>query len=147
MRSPLQRFWVKVQVVPTGCWLWTGARGKKGYGRFRPDASRKGVDRRVMAHRFAYEIFIGEVPEGLQLDHLCRNHACVNPNHLEVVTSQENIKRGESGRNNRLKTHCPRGHPYNGANTYKNRRGSRCCRVCAREATRRWRANKRKEGA
>jgi len=144
-----QRFWSKVNklgpmppqsVAPGLCWEWTRAKTSGGYGQFwvKP--------RKVVCHRFAYEQLVGPIPEGLQLDHLCRNRACVNPNHLEPVTQQVNILRGFSiATANRLKTHCPQGHPYSATNTYIHpRNNGRICRACARERTR---ANREKRKA
>ena len=134
-------FWEKVDKggpVPTGrpglgpCWLWTGGRQSKGYGGF-------SLHRRsVLAHRFTYERLVGPVPDGLELDHLCRVRHCVNPEHLEPVTHRVNIRRGdagqETGRQQRAKTHCPSGHPYDVGNTYWRRQGWRGCRACQRAA-------------
>jgi hypothetical protein len=118
----------------SACWPWTGYHDRKGYGRI----SREG--RSAGAHRAAYELAIGPIPDGFQLDHLCRNPPCINPLHLEPVTSAENTRRGETGINNRSKTHCPSGHPYDEANTYVNAAsGARCCRICGREAVDRYR--------
>jgi hypothetical protein len=104
----------------------------------------------VQAHRFAYELLVGPIPEGLELDHLCRNHACVNPAHLEPVIHVENIRRGDTdaqGRCNRDKTHCPAGHPLDEANTYHNPHGWRACRTCNRESTARYRAERAAKAA
>jgi hypothetical protein len=81
------RFWSKVD--RTGdCWKWTAGLTGSGYGRFRWDGGE------VAAHRFAYELLVGAIPDGLQIDHLCRNRACVNPAHMEPITQRENILRG-----------------------------------------------------
>lgn len=132
-RPAAERFWKYVRKTET-CWLWTGGRHRAGYGSF---SLQTGV--KISAHRFAYELLVGPIPPGLQLDHLCRTHACVRPDHLEPVTQQENIRRGEAGKQiaaiQRAKTHCPRGHEYSAENTYRNR-GERACRTCGRDAAR-----------
>ena len=108
-----ERFWAKVDKNGLGgCWLWTASRMGLGYGVF----YRKGQSR--MAHRGAYELFIGPIPEGLELDHLCRVHHCVNPDHLEPVTHRENNMRGIRGTGPLRQTHCRRGHPFDEVNTY-----------------------------
>lgn len=128
-----QRFWAKVNKTET-CWFWTATLNNRGYGEF---------GRFGLAHRYAYELLVGPIPIGLTLDHLCRQPACVRPDHLEPVTLRENVLRGKgwSGRN-AIKTHCPQGHPYDEVNTrwYRNQRN---CRVCSRECSaRRRRASK-----
>ncbi len=91
----------------------------------------------MRAHRFAFEMARGPVPEGLQLDHLCRVRHCVNPGHLELVTSRVNTLRGTSfSAVNATKTHCPKGHPYSTENTHTDASNKRHCRVCNREAAR-----------
>ncbi len=142
--DPESRFWAKVNkdgpdpsedtlAARLGpCWLWSGALGGDGYGRF-------SVSRRTLgAHRFAYELLVGPIPEGLTIDHLCRVPRCVNPAHLEAVTVGENVLRGdgESARRAR-QTHCKNGHLFDEANTYINPRGGRQCRACDREFKRR----------
>ena len=122
------------------CWLWTAATNSKGYGWFRIDG------KATRAHRYAYEVCIGPIPEDLQIDHLCRIHPCVNPAHLEAVTMQENQLRGygASGKNAR-KTHCLRGHPLSGDNLYRSKEGvRRQCKECVREHGRRYREKKRR---
>lgn len=113
-----QRFARKVRLVGD-CWQFTVV-GGNGYGTFHVDGLR------VNAHRWSYRAFIGEVPDGLELDHLCRNRACANPLHLEPVTRRENIMRGAGPERKRLQalanTHCKLGHERTGAN--------RTCLVC-----------------
>lgn len=115
-----------------GCWLWQGMQNGKGYGLL------KFGRRRHYVHRVAYEFLIGEIPDGLVLDHLCRVPLCGNPYHAEPVTNAENLIRGEGmPARNRRKTHCLRGHPLSGANLLVS--GQRICRTCKRrrEAERR----------
>lgn len=125
-----ERFWAKVDKGDgTGCWLWTGARNDVGYGQIWVG------DRIVYAHRAAYEMLVGPIPEGMQIDHLCRTPLCVRAlDHLEPVTQRENILRGTGfSALNARKTHCPQGHPFSEENTYYTEHGSRRCRTCSRE--------------
>lgn len=119
------------------CWLFEGWL-QRGYG-----LVRNGKGRKMPAHRTAYEFYIGPVPDGLCLDHLCRVRNCVNPAHLEPVTVAENNRRGLgwSGRNV-AKTHCPQGHPYDDQNTIRLQRGGRRCRACNREQLRAYRVRR-----
>lgn len=112
-------------IQENGCWDWVGAIGVGGYGIWDADGGR-------LAHRTLYIRAKGAIPTGLQLDHLCRNPSCVNPDHLEPVTPRENTRRsnGISGINSR-KTHCLNGHPFDDTNTYVPKKGGRYCKQCA----------------
>ena len=129
----VERFWSRVD-KSGDCWLWTAGLDPSGYGRLRVD----GLPRLV--HRVSYVIARGPIPTGLTVDHLCFVRTCVNPDHLEAVTSEVNYRRAvESGRlarngdEHRRKTHCPREHPYDEVNTYITPRGGRSCRTCRRK--------------
>jgi hypothetical protein len=117
------------------CWIWPWSRNHKGYG----SAHFRG--KTTGAHRAAYELLIGPIPDGLVIDHLCRTPACVNPSHMEPVTSRENIMRGECyAAQNARKTHCMHGHELTGENLYVRRDGKRQCIICRREISRRHRS-------
>jgi hypothetical protein len=117
--DPLDRLMANVDKAD--CWTFRGAL-RNGYGAL-------GIDgRTVYAHRYAYERLVGPIPDGLVIDHLCRNRACCNPAHLEPVRQQINCQRGE--RAGERVTECKRGHAYTPENTYRNPQGYRACRTC-----------------
>lgn len=134
----------KVAIDSNGCWLWQGGKTYDGYARVHAG----GKTRRV--HRLMYQYHKGPIPEGLQLDHLCRVRHCVNPNHLEAVTARENLMRGETIASGKLKlpgfssTHCPHGHEYTPENTYIRPNGGRYCRTCERLSKAKYLANFRR---
>jgi len=121
-RPAADRFWEKVSAEGP-CWEWMAAKMKNGYGVFNLG---RGLGT-TLAHRFAYEQTVGTIGSGLQLDHLCRNRACVNPDHLEPVSQQENLRRGSGfvGVNLRKKT-CPRGHVYDAVYVGRGKSERRC---------------------
>lgn len=141
--TPAERFWRYVHPEPmSGCWLWVGSMGRY-YGRL-------GVGKtNVLAHRLSYEMHKGPIPSGLQIDHLCRTMLCVNPDHLEAVTPEENKRR--QGRTkmaalNAAKVDCKRGHPLSGDNLYINPgSGQRVCRKCRYMIVRRWKDARKAE--
>ncbi len=139
--TPNERFDAKFEVSDelafegTPCWTWTAYLNLDGYGFIRVGRHH------VMAHRFAYERWVGEIPGHLEIDHRCRVRACVNFRHLETVTHAENVRRGEGGVSQAAKTHCPQGHAYSEENTSVIRQSngvgwSRGCRICSRTRSR-----------
>lgn len=137
MKSVADRLRAKIAVAPSGCWMWQGRKTSNGYGRITVDGKTR------PAHRVAYELLRGPIPDwpDAHLDHLCRTPACVNPAHLEPVTAYENvIVRSRSPWAMKAKaTHCIHGHPFDERNTRYRLNGTRQCRRCAAdESRRRW---------
>jgi hypothetical protein len=129
----VKRFWAKVDKAGE-CWLWTAAKDRYGYGEFKV-GGRHG--RRVRPHRLAYEMHNGQIPADLEIDHLCRNRACVRPDHLEAVAKKENILRGASpAAHFARRDKCPKGHPFDEGNTRWEGKGRRRCRACDSERAR-----------
>jgi hypothetical protein len=128
VQTPIDRFIAKVDGYgsPDECWTWTACMNRAGYGLF--------SDGRVyLAHRWSFEEFVGPIPNGLVIDHLCRTRACVNPAHMQTVTPRTNILRGVgAGALNAAKTHCPKGHPYDEVNTLYQGIDGRRCATCQR---------------
>lgn len=121
--GPSDRFHRLIFVDANGCWIWQGRKSSTGHGRFAYDG------RELAAHRFSYQLHIGNVGRKRELDHLCRNRACCNPSHLEPVSDRENTLRGIGPTaENARKTHCKRGHELPAPSA----RGKRECRSCAR---------------
>lgn len=130
----MTRFLEKVRVSDNGCHLWTGSRTRAGYAQLRVN------DRTQLAHRWIWKQTHGPIPHDLTIDHLCRNRACVNPAHMELVTLRENVLRGDTiPAKHAQKTACVRGHPFTPENTYQTPptrqkpRGQRQCRECNRD--------------
>lgn len=119
--------------LTSGCVEYTGALDSDGYGR---QITRGSTADRAQPHVAAYELLVGPVPDGHELDHLCRNKVCCNPSHLRLLTNVDNATDNTQG----SKTECPRGHPYNEENTYMTPKGHRRCRPCARQVKREWHA-------
>jgi hypothetical protein len=158
------RFWAKLNKNgPDGfhsvtgenlgpCWIWTGSLSPSGYSQFwapRSYASRPA--QAVSAYRYLYQETVGAVPADMELDHLCRVHACCNPAHLEPVTHATNMSRRPEpdlcGERQAAKTHCPAGHPYDAVNTIvrvqKKQFAQRLCRICQNAHVRAWYARRK----
>lgn len=134
MKNPYTQ--IKVD-IKTNCWFWLGGK-TSGYSMFVFN------NKTVLGHRWFYEQKNGVIPKGLQIDHLCRNRSCVNPEHLEAVTQKVNLLRGEGAcAKNARKTHCKRGHKFTPDNTYSHRGYGRRCIACQRYRLNMWRKLKR----
>jgi hypothetical protein len=122
---PIDRLMRRVDKQPDGCWNWTGHVDAAGYGHTGGKAG--------LAHRALYECFAGPIPDGLTIDHLCRNRRCVNPGHLEAVSMRENVLRGDTlAARKAQQTHCVHDHEFTAENTYVKPNGTRDCRACKR---------------
>ncbi|MGH7182589.1 MAG: HNH endonuclease [Nitrospiraceae bacterium] len=132
MKTLKERLLEKVSIDPiTGCWNWT-ASTTHGYGQIMTRVNGRSINRK--AHHVSYEVFIGQIPEGHETDHVCRNIRCINPypEHTEPVTPAENQRR----RGNAVIV-CPEGHPYTPENTYLNpKTGNKACRTCRNSRSR-----------
>jgi HNH endonuclease len=141
MRASKERLMKNVS-VSSDCWVWMGATSSSGYGTMEVSGKTASV------HRVSYELFKGEIPAGMVIDHICKNRICVNPDHLRVVTHKQNTLENSnaSAAINAKKTHCVNGHPLEGDNLIvkkgKNGNETRACRTCARHW---WRENWRKK--
>lgn len=136
--TKIDRFWSKVEKT-SSCWIWKGNVGSNGYGQF-------GYNYKVVSsHRLAYQLTKGEIPEGMELDHLCKNTLCVNPEHLEIVNRRENTLRSSNfAAVNARKTHCIRGHEFTSKNTIVLANRGRSCRTCQNERNKIWMRNYKK---
>lgn len=128
----------KIIILENGCWEWNTSKQKDGYGTIGKNG------KCYLAHRISYELFKGEIPKGLELDHVCRNRSCINPDHLEPVTHKLNMERSSTA----VKTHCKNGHLFSPDNIYWCQRKygfQRACRICGRIANRL--SDRKKRGA
>lgn len=141
IKPPAERFWESVgqdgpfslfKNAPGPCWTWNGGHNRDGYAQITANGRTNG------AHRFSYELHIGPIPVGLEVDHCCRRRDCTNPDHLRAVTHAENMRNSNVGHNSRSKTHCPQGHAYD-RETVGPYGKQRVCGTCARKATRAYR--------
>lgn len=133
VRPIMERLIEKRRIDENGCWLWCGGLHKNGYA----STTTGSRGSREYVHRISYRLHKKEIPEGKDIDHLCRVRHCFNPNHLEAVSRKENIERGVGpgllGTINGTKTHCKNGHPFDAENTYFRPSGGRKCRECERQ--------------
>ena len=129
----IERLMFRTALLANGCWEWRGAKNPKGYGNIRVDSYGPAKS----THRVAYTELVGPIPNGMEIDHLCRNRACINPQHLEAVDHATNVRRSERP----AITHCKWGHEFNENNTRSSSVG-RHCRPCVKEATRKYRQRK-----
>lgn len=140
------RIWNKIRVTGNGCWQWLGSSDKRGYGRV--SIGRRSEHRGFSINRLMSKVFIGEIPDGHELDHYrypdsCIGPSCCHPEHTRPVTARENVLRANSITSwNLARTSCKRGHPLSGSNLYVKPNGCRCCVICKRNNLRKWRSRK-----
>lgn len=135
MKTREQRFLEKVQIdAVSGCWIWIGHVNKvTGYGQFWDG------EKVIGAHVYSYRKYKGELPDGTEPDHTCKTRKCVFPDHLEAVTHQVNLLRGDTiAARNAAKTHCDNGHELSHDNIYRAKSGSRLCRKCRKAGSAKW---------
>jgi hypothetical protein len=147
MRAPLvDRLLARREITEAGCWQWTGATNRGGYGVIGAGSRDLGT---VLTHRASYELFVGQIPDGLHLDHLCNNRVCFNPAHLEAVTQRENNLRAVPVRkaNYQRPTKCKRGHEYTPENTIPRPTGWLLCRTCRDDRAREYRRARQENAA
>lgn len=144
----------RIEIDPVSqCWIWIGYLSKS------PRSSGYGLLGKRYAHRLSFQVFVGAIPDGYEIDHLCHSYnldcpggaclhrRCVNPSHLEPVTRQVNLLRGRTfAAVNAAKTHCPQGHPYSGGNLVIHNGGRRRCRQCHNDTQRRYIRRKGEQG-
>lgn len=145
--DPIRNWWTKLERTPDGCWVWTAGTDQDGYGKF---AIGLGGQNQIhtRAHRFAYEVFIGPIPDGMVVCHSCDNPPCANPDHLWLGTPiDNNADKVAKDRQAKVwglpltrarQTHCKYGHEFTPENTYVSGRGHRSCKTCRRESARRY---------
>lgn len=149
-QKTLRNFLNKIAFAPSGCWNWTGAKLEAGYGKFSVKATNGNGNRPAsFAHRISYMVFTGPIPDGLTIDHLCKNKSCVNPFHLEAVTHLVNlIRSGNRVGKHSYTSHCDYGHERTPENTYVTPSGKyKMCRLCMKESDRRRQARRKAAAA
>ena len=139
MRPAIERLLERIELDERGCWVWTAYVNPDGYAVLSPDPGHS-----QLAHRFSYVWHVGPVQPGMELDHVCRNRACVNPDHLEQVTHRENMKRSITRWRHQQVAQCPQGHDYSPQNTgisiQAGGHPNRYCKACRRDRSRARRA-------